>query len=324
MATPSIDLISLLTKAIRFGRMDNDAPIEDIIQLVLAKVELTVSAPAPGTVAVATVSAPSKSRSTARVSKETTGEKRTIRAPEDDVRCMARTLDEKIHTATGTKGGRLLVMRDDPANLYGDRCKFKKTGDKDFCKHHEHNQTLGVWNGEYRDRFLQAVEKTESESETQKKTKTSTSEPKKLMKASPATVKAPAVKKSQVQVKAKSESDTEEDEDLQQPLSIQRKTTVIDEEVSKAKAKAEEVSKPKADAKVLSIDDLEEESETVSQPKEKEEEEEEEDDAVETVSCEIDGQTYQRDEDGNIYDDDGNAVGVYNFETQKWTKKYSN
>lgn len=309
MATPSIDLIALLKKTIHCARMDSTAPVEEIIQYVLTKIELAVPAPAP----VATVvAAPSRSRSTGR-SSTATGEKRTIRAPDDDIRCMARTLDESIHSESGTRGGRLKVMRDDPANLYGDRCKFKKTGESNFCKHHLHKQPLGVWGGEYSDRFALAVEKTESDTEAKKKTSSSEASstgPKKLAKAPEKPVVSKPVEKAKPAPapvkKAPSpppkDSDTEEDEDMQALSAISRKSVV-----------------PSGKPKELSIDDLEETETQQETHKESEEE-----DPVETTACEIEGQSYQRDDDGNIYDEDGNAVGVYSFEKNKWTKKYSN
>jgi hypothetical protein len=81
--------------------------------------------------------------------------------PEDDTRCSARSFYEKEHLEDGV----LKVMRDDSDNLYGDRCKFKKTGDIDFCKHHSEKQPLGVWDSEYSGKFKAFVDKTENPSE---------------------------------------------------------------------------------------------------------------------------------------------------------------
>jgi hypothetical protein len=78
--------------------------------------------------------------------------------PDDDTRCCARSFYEKEHIEDGVAK----VMRDDPENLYGDRCKFKKTGDLEFCKHHSEKQPLGVWGAEYSGKFKAIVEKTEN------------------------------------------------------------------------------------------------------------------------------------------------------------------
>ena len=87
--------------------------------------------------------------------------------PEDDTRCSARSFYEKEHLEEGV----LKVMRDDSDNLYGDRCKFKKTGDIDFCKHHSEKQPLGVWDSEYSGKFKAFVDKTENPSEAPVTTK---------------------------------------------------------------------------------------------------------------------------------------------------------
>jgi hypothetical protein len=68
--------------------------------------------------------------------------------PDDECRCCARAFSEGH-----VEGGKLKVMRDDEANLYGDRCKFKKNGDSEFCKHHIEKQPHGVWGGEYSGKF---------------------------------------------------------------------------------------------------------------------------------------------------------------------------
>jgi hypothetical protein len=65
--------------------------------------------------------------------------------PEDEHRCHARTRVDKEHY----EGGRVKVMRDDPANLYWGRCKFKKLAEGCFCTAHLEKQPCGVWNGVY-------------------------------------------------------------------------------------------------------------------------------------------------------------------------------
>jgi hypothetical protein len=49
-------------------------------------------------------------------------------------------------------------MRDDPTNLYGDRCVRKATTGKTFC-HHHYSPKHGVWNGAYDGPLLRAIEK---------------------------------------------------------------------------------------------------------------------------------------------------------------------
>ena len=76
--------------------------------------------------------------------------------PDDETRCHARSFYEKDHI----EGGLLKVVRDDEANQFGDRCKFKKTDGIEFCKHHSEKQPHGVWDGEYDGKFKQYIGKT--------------------------------------------------------------------------------------------------------------------------------------------------------------------
>jgi hypothetical protein len=76
--------------------------------------------------------------------------------PEDETRCHARSFYEKDHI----EGGLLKVVRDDEANQFGDRCKFKKTDGIEFCKHHSEKQPHGIWDGEYDGKFKQYIGKT--------------------------------------------------------------------------------------------------------------------------------------------------------------------
>jgi hypothetical protein len=78
---------------------------------------------------------------------------RTI--PDDEHRCHARTRVDKDHF----EDGKLKVMCDDQANLYGGRCKFKKLAEGCFCTIHLETQPLGVWNGPYGGRLLKNVNK---------------------------------------------------------------------------------------------------------------------------------------------------------------------
>ncbi len=87
--------------------------------------------------------------------------------PDDETRCCARSFYEKEHL----DGTILKVMRDDQNNLYGDRCKFKRANETDFCKHHGEKQPLGIWDTEYSGKFKAYVDRTESGEESAPKPK---------------------------------------------------------------------------------------------------------------------------------------------------------
>jgi hypothetical protein len=64
----------------------------------------------------------------------------------DEVRCHARTFNEKEHLENGKPK---VMIPDDEDNLYGGRCSSKKNGESDFCKMHAEKQAHGVWGGAY-------------------------------------------------------------------------------------------------------------------------------------------------------------------------------
>lgn len=64
----------------------------------------------------------------------------------DEVRCHARTFNEKEHLENGKPK---VMIPDDEDNLYGGRCSAKKNGESDFCKMHAEKQAHGVWGGAY-------------------------------------------------------------------------------------------------------------------------------------------------------------------------------
>ncbi len=64
----------------------------------------------------------------------------------DEVRCHARTFNEKEHLENGKPK---VINADDEDNLYGGRCSSKKNGESDFCKMHAEKQAHGVWGGAY-------------------------------------------------------------------------------------------------------------------------------------------------------------------------------
>jgi hypothetical protein len=151
-ATFNLDISDLLAKAITSARDDESLTVEQIIATVLA-----------GDLPAISIGGAEASKREKKPAKEVKTRTRAAPAkprsvPEDDARCYARSFYEDQHLQDGL----LKVMRDDVENLYGDRCKFKKTGETDFCKHHAEKQVLGVWDGEYSGKFKTAVEKTEN------------------------------------------------------------------------------------------------------------------------------------------------------------------
>jgi hypothetical protein len=157
MSVSMINLNTLLENAITLARNET-LSIEEIIAKVFIDVKVCVELP--------TGTSSNKRTKSAAPTKEVKSRTRTAPAklrsvPDDDVRCYARSFYEDQHL----EDGRLKVMRDDSDNLYGDRCKFKKSGETDFCKHHAEKQVLGVWDNEYAGKFKTAVEKTENSTE---------------------------------------------------------------------------------------------------------------------------------------------------------------
>lgn len=78
----------------------------------------------------------------------------------DEQRCMCRTFAYEREEYMSADG-KAKVMREDPKNLYGDRCKKRKYLHYDFCGFHGANQPYGIWNGEYKGRLLVAKQKAE-------------------------------------------------------------------------------------------------------------------------------------------------------------------
>ncbi len=182
-----IDVSELLFKAYKLGLNSEEGSDEytkaQIRNIILGEVPVLTGS-GRSEPESAPVSAKGKSKS-----KSADGEKKPRAAPkpravpEDDTRCCARSFYESEHL----DGGKLKTMRDDADNLYGDRCKFKKSGG-DFCKHHTEKQPHGVWNGEYSGKFKPLLEALASSGEESKP-----AAPKKLLvkKPAPAPVVAP-------------------------------------------------------------------------------------------------------------------------------------
>jgi hypothetical protein len=106
---------------------------------------------------------------TPRVKKELTDNTTRTRDVLDEDRCMCRTMYHKIHLNSDRKT--LKIMRDDPKNLYGDRCKNRKSSKPGslFCTRHSTDQPYGIWNGIYDGECLKFVNNTEGKTVTTKK-----------------------------------------------------------------------------------------------------------------------------------------------------------
>jgi hypothetical protein len=53
------------------------------------------------------------------------------------------------------------VMRDDPANKYGDRCNRLKVQGMRFCENHVEQQPAGIWNGKYSGKLKEMIDQEE-------------------------------------------------------------------------------------------------------------------------------------------------------------------
>jgi hypothetical protein len=279
-ATTVFDLRSILSSSIQtaidLARQGGDVTVDQVMEKVMASVNIQEIQIAPVKVKNSRVkksASESEPEPKEKVERVRAAPAKPRAIPDDETRCCARSLYEKDHT----EAGKLKVMRDDEANLYGDRCKFKKVGEADFCKHHSEKQPLGVWGGEYSGKFQVLVEKL-SAPEVEKKPKAANDKPKSKAK--------PAPEEPVCQIAS-------EDEEEEEP-------------VAEVKPKAAEV-KPKAAEPVIKA----------VAPEEPEDEE-----PLEVEECQIDGKTYMRDAENNIYDEDtDDLVGQYNFKTKKWIKR---
>ncbi len=272
-----ININSLIKTTIRLVRENEDWTTEQILSEVMKKVPVHDVSELVRPDPEATKTTKTK-KASADAEKKPRAAPKPRAVPEDETRCCARSFYENLHL----EGGLLKVMRDDSANLYGDRCKFKKSGETDFCKHHADKQPLGVWDGEYVGKFKMYVEKTESESEDKPKADSTKSvAAKKAEKAAAATVSIPVL---------------EEDEE-------------VDEEAVRAELAAQ-MKKKAAEKKAA-------EKKPVPEPKEEEEE-----DGLAVEDIVIDGENYLIDEDGNVYDaDTQESKGIYNKAKGKWIQK---
>jgi hypothetical protein len=160
-----IDLESLLFQAYTLGlQSEHDAPALTKIEL---RSKLLANVPLFGSVSESTtntkVAAP-KEKAEKKTKAKEPAEKKPRAIPDEDTRCSARSLYEKDHI----ENGQPKIMRDDEANQYGDRCKFKKVGETEFCKHHAEKQPHGVWGGEYAGKMKTLIEKPAEDAEKPK------------------------------------------------------------------------------------------------------------------------------------------------------------
>lgn len=94
---------------------------------------------------------------------KTEGEEKKTRKPrataKDEIRCHARTFNEKEHLENGKPK---IMNPDDEDNLYGGRCSSKKYGNDDFCKMHGEKQPHGIWDGAYGDKCKKHLDEAET------------------------------------------------------------------------------------------------------------------------------------------------------------------
>jgi hypothetical protein len=290
-------LASSIQTAIDLARQSEDVTVDQVMDRVMASVNIQEIHIAPVKIKNSRAKK-SKSESNSepkeKIERVRAAPAKPRAIPDDETRCCARSLYEKDHL----EGGKLKAMRDEEDNLYGDRCKFKKVGEADFCKHHSEKQPLGVWGGEYSGKFQVLVEKL-SAPEVEKKPKAAADKPKAAeVKPKAAEDKPNKPKKTESKPKPKAKAAPEK------PVCELSNETISDEEDDEPV-----VVKPKA-AEVKPI---------APEPKPEEDEEEE---ALEVEECQIEGKTYLRDAEDNIYDEEDNLVGKYNFKTKKWTKRF--
>jgi hypothetical protein len=132
---------------------------------------------------------PGLTTKTPKVKKELTDDTTRTREVPDEDRCMCRTMYHKIHLNSDKKT--LKIMREDPKNLYGDRCKIRRSSKPGslFCTRHSTFQPYGVWNGIYDGECLKFVNNTEGKTVTTKKTSSATNATKKTSSDTNATKK---------------------------------------------------------------------------------------------------------------------------------------
>jgi hypothetical protein len=208
-------------------------------------------------------------------------EKKPKAEPEGDIRCCARSLYEKDHI----EAGKPKVVRDDEANQFGDRCKFKKVGETNFCKSHAEKQPHGVWGAEYAGKLKTLIEKANAPVEEPKPKAAKEDKPKAAKKV----------------VKKAAKPAAEETDEPTTPTKA-TKPTKTNAPKRPAKKEDEEESDVEEDAEdeFMAADALEKAN-------------------IEYEWLEIDDMSYMIDDKGNVYDPESEEkVGVYDIKTKKW------
>ena len=276
MTMSTLNLNVMLEQAIQLSRDHSDWSSEQIISELMSNQSVVMEA------------APIKAKEVKKVHVEKADKVDRIRAapakpraiPEGDTRCCARSFYEKEHL----EGSSLKVMRDDAENLYGDRCKFKKSGETEFCKHHAEKQPLGIWGAEYFGKFKAHVERHESGSAPA---------PKKEKKEKPAKVEKVEV------VAAPIQSEDEEEEVEEEQDEEQEEEQEEEPEIDMTPPKATVAAVAAKAAAAAAAEEIAEVEEVV-----------------------IDGKEYLKDEEGLVYDiESEEEVGKYDFAKKSWISK---
>jgi hypothetical protein len=272
----TIPFNEILEKAFQLRDQQPDLSIDDMMKEILPTIHIKFQSDVPITLRKKTV-------------KDETSEKKKELTM--DERCMARTIYEKDHLEPN---GLLKVMRDDPKNQYGDRCKCRKKDSGHFCTRHSGWQSLGIWNGEYSGKFADYVQKTQNSSVCQ--IVDDEDPPKPVSK--PTKKKEVPIQKEKM-VKPASAGDA--------CLSVKPGSTGE----PNFSVKPGSISVKPASASVSSTHTDEAEEESV----------ESDEDSVMAYPIQIDGIEYNIDDTNNVYTDDGELVGVYNRLKKSWLSK---
>lgn len=145
----------ILEKSFELRETNPDMSIDEILKEVMPTINIQIQSDIPTNIRKKTSKKSDDSNSVDSGSKKSGKTELT-----DEERCMARTVYEDIHLDKSS--GTLKVMRDDPKNLYGDRCKCRHKEGGKFCTRHSGFQPLGVWNSIYYGKLLDYVEKTQN------------------------------------------------------------------------------------------------------------------------------------------------------------------
>ena len=298
----TIPFNEILEKAFQLRDQQPDLSIDDMMKEILPTIHIKFQSDVPITLRKKTV-------------KDETSEKKKELTM--DERCMARTIYEKDHLESN---GLLKVMRDDPKNQYGDRCKCRKKDSGHFCTRHSGWQSLGIWNGEYSCKFADYVQKTQNSSVCQILDDEDPPKP----------VSKPTKKK---EVPIQKEKMVKPGSTGEPNFSVKPSTTVDGGQTKGVKpasagdaclsvkpgstgepnfsVKPGSTSVKPASASVSSTHTDEAEEESV----------ESDEDSVMAYPIQIDGIEYNIDDTNNVYTDDGELVGVYNRLKKSWLSK---